>query len=601
MKKTLSLILALLMVASVVSFGAVSVSADNAVDLVAMSSDGWTYVVGGADLTFPEGWQVGKNIGEWKTDGIAPMGNGQGGFNATFIDGAKAAAVKEFQVVDADKCETLELGVRYDEDPVVYLNGTEVFSAEMWHDGSFKVVDITAYSDLLVEGTNYIAIELKQTSGGFGFDLYLKATGVTPLVPFETLVASGSNGWTYTCTNDGGMEWPANWQKGENIEGWETEGVAPFGNGYFNPHSTELSVADGGKAAAVKEFLVTDAANCTDLELWIRYDEDPKVYINGTLVTPEIAGYGEGIYDISEHKSVLKDGVNVIAVEIQQVWGGFGVDLSLKAAGVSPNPKDLDGTVFVKSAEMVGFYVFGGGFNAPSNMFDGNGGTCSGSGRNEEVEQSWTVNFYGNVPVTEIYIQCKGFEEDLANEKTTHEDGITFGYYNIYVGDQLVAARVPARSGVSGGYTCKFSSPVTASSVKVELTDKWYSENTTRWANISELSIKSTEAAEEAATYEGYQAGTDGSSLRFIGGVDSLSYTTADLQIAVEGGKIYTNASSKVYNALLAGDTTAVATVASGIEATETVDAAALFGYALVEIPAGTYNFTIIPVAAFIH
>ncbi len=105
--------------------------------------------------------------------------------------------------------------------------------------------------------------------------------------------------------------------------------------------------------------------------------------------------------------------------------------------------------------------------------------------------------------------------------------------------------------------------------------------------------------------FEGHQMGTDGSSIRFIGSVSNLDYESVDLQITVTGDatKSFTHPTTKVFRVLkgsIAGvNQTVAATKSSGVtgENITVIDADYLFGYAITGITAGTYTFTIVPIA----
>ncbi len=113
-------------------------------------------------------------------------------------------------------------------------------------------------------------------------------------------------------------------------------------------------------------------------------------------------------------------------------------------------------------------------------------------------------------------------------------------------------------------------------------------------------------AKEDAVVkFEGHQMGTNGNSIRFIGSISDLDYESVDLQITVTGdaSKTFSNPTTKVFQILkgsIAGVNQAVAATAnSGVtgENVTVIEAAYLFGYAITGIDAGTYTFTIVPVA----
>ena len=105
--------------------------------------------------------------------------------------------------------------------------------------------------------------------------------------------------------------------------------------------------------------------------------------------------------------------------------------------------------------------------------------------------------------------------------------------------------------------------------------------------------------------FEGYQLGNDGSSIRLIGSVDDAEAATVDLEVSVTNveGKNFSCATSSVFKTVVGtvnGEKVNVVTTAdSGASADWTVDSEYLYGYAITGIPAGTYTFSVTPVAVY--
>ncbi|MBE6672468.1 MAG: hypothetical protein E7599_02975 [Ruminococcaceae bacterium] len=99
--------------------------------------------------------------------------------------------------------------------------------------------------------------------------------------------------------------------------------------------------------------------------------------------------------------------------------------------------------------------------------------------------------------------------------------------------------------------------------------------------------------------FAGHQVGESG--IRFIGYTNSLEYDTIDLAITVEeAGKSFTKATKTVYTTLMGavdGETKAVASCDPEVGALVTLDYDYLYGYAVTDIEAGEYVFTIVPTA----
>ncbi|MBE6638355.1 MAG: hypothetical protein E7616_02725 [Ruminococcaceae bacterium] len=319
-----------------------------------------------------------------------------------------------------------------------------------------------------------------------------------------TFITPGSDWSYYYYLDDGtaadGAELPTGWNEvGFDASAWEV-GATPFAESVYGASFPTVFVTEGKKltVAAVKTFEVEDVSKIELLTMAFNYDEDPIVYINGVEVFSR-NGYRDVLtdYDLTDKIDTLKNGTNTIAVYMENNIGGGGFRFDLGLTGSTIEIVDESGYVIPKSAEKTGFYDFGG-INAAENILDGNVDSCSGAGRDlSGVEQSWTVNFYGEATVGEIYLQCKGKEDNGHTTVSSHPGndtyaaGVIFGFYNVYVGDELVAENVPAISAEDGGYTVKLTTPVKGSSVKVELTGDWYGDN---WANLADITIKEAAA-----------------------------------------------------------------------------------------------------------
>ncbi|MBE6638022.1 MAG: hypothetical protein E7616_00990 [Ruminococcaceae bacterium] len=303
----------------------------------------------------------------------------------------------------------------------------------------------------------------------------------------DTLIAAGSE-WNYYAAI-GNETLPENWYTtGFDVSAW-TKASAPFGNKWSSGHATDIDQGDADlQVAFVKTFEVTeDPASYEAVTLGFYYDENPVVYLNGQEVT-RLSGYNTSldIFDVTEMKNLLVKGTNTIAVLMLNASTGYGFnfDMSL-TAGSAPEPPPAvkeDGTIEFKEITKTGFYDFGS-VNNVKNLIDGDVGSCSGSGRNPDVEQYFTFTFWEELEVQKIYLQCKGVED---GKETSNEDGITFGYYDIYVDDTLVGDNVPAVSEVDGGYTLVLETPVKGTTLKVEIVDEWYADN---WANLADIVV----------------------------------------------------------------------------------------------------------------
>lgn len=102
--------------------------------------------------------------------------------------------------------------------------------------------------------------------------------------------------------------------------------------------------------------------------------------------------------------------------------------------------------------------------------------------------------------------------------------------------------------------------------------------------------------------FAGYQIGTEGSAIRFVGYTDDLDYDTIDLVITVTGDaeKTFSQQSTDVYktlNGMVDGEKKAVVSTDPNVDALIKIDHDYLYGYAISGITDGSYTFTIVPTA----
>ncbi|MBE6543033.1 MAG: hypothetical protein E7675_01395, partial [Ruminococcaceae bacterium] len=196
------------------------------------------------------------------------------------------------------------------------------------------------------------------------------------------LVAKGSE-WSYVYYElvEGEEPTPApeGWTTGTDADTWEV-GATPFAGAAYTSPNAQTVLTSSFEAYLVKTFTVEDASAVKVLTLSVIYDEDPVVYINGTEVW-STGGYNDKAYtsvDLSDKTDLLKDGENVIAVSFRNAINGGGalMDLGLTCDTEVKYIND-DGTVIASGATSEGFASFGG-INAPTNVLDGDNGSCCG-------------------------------------------------------------------------------------------------------------------------------------------------------------------------------------------------------------------------------
>ena len=121
-------------------------------------------------------------------------------------------------------------------------------------------------------------------------------------------------------------------------------------------------------------------------------------------------------------------------------------------------------------------------------------------------------------------------------------------------------------------------------------------------SQLAEIEFIGEKGKEPLFGFAGYQKGEDGSSIRLVGYTDSLAYDKVDLAITVTGDAktSFTYPTATVYKTLYGmvnGQKTAVASTKADAGAKVTIDHDYLYGYAITDIPAGNYTFTIVPTA----
>ena len=115
--------------------------------------------------------------------GYGPLSNSPDQFRMTeWGSQVQALLVRRHFQLTADQLEgiagsTLQLTVSYDENPRVYLNGTQIWSTTGWNDNSYAVYTLSAADkQLLREGDNVVSVSLQQGGGGGHIDYGLVIT-----------------------------------------------------------------------------------------------------------------------------------------------------------------------------------------------------------------------------------------------------------------------------------------------------------------------------------------------------------------------------------------------------------------------------------------
>lgn len=347
----------------------------SASDLITANAS-WRYLANGSNQG--TAWRAPSfNDSGWSM-GNAELGYGDGDETTVVSYGPSSTSKyvttyfrKTFQVTDATAFTGLELGLIRDDGAVVYINGVEVYRNNMpsgtiayntvapsYIDGANESTWVNAtVNNLLVNGTNVIAVEIHQNSpSSSDISFNLKLRGVNTSVDPQ-FVAAGA-GWRYL---DNGSDQGTAWRN------------AGFSDGSWKTGNAELGYGDGGEATVVsygtsstnkyittyfrKTFTTNNASAFSNLELGLIRDDGVVVYINGnevfrnnlpagtilfnTLAQTYVDGANESAWLTTYLANTLINGTNVIAAEIHQnSRSSSDISFNLKLTGVNGSKPD---------------------------------------------------------------------------------------------------------------------------------------------------------------------------------------------------------------------------------------------------------------------
>jgi beta-glucanase (GH16 family) len=313
------------------------------------------------------------NDSAWK-QGKGEFGYGDGDETTTISAGSPRSISAKFRHTFnvANPAAYAALTARFirDDGVVIYLNGVEVVRDNMPAGAIGGTTPASSYTNdgeetelrernialgRLKAGANVLAVEVHQASAGssdLSFWLELAATPV-PTGPV-TLIAAG-DAWRY---RDNGETYDAAWT-----------GVA-FDDSAWKSGQAQLGCGEGDEKTVVanrvsvrfrRTFNVVSAAAFTGLTANLVRDDGAVVYLNGkevarnnmpsgaitstTLASTNIAGSAEAkALTLSLPASALRDGANVIAVELHQAWASssdlsFSLALEGQATGPVADPE----------------------------------------------------------------------------------------------------------------------------------------------------------------------------------------------------------------------------------------------------------------------
>ncbi len=320
-----------------------------------------------------------------------------------------------------------------------------------------------------------------------------------------TVVEKGSE-WEYLCYEDTATEAPAGWATKADSETWESN-LAPFSGTAYTNAAAVTTLPYGNFRCYSRQTFTLDAA-ATSATMFIKYDEQPVVYINGTQVwvytenTATGNNYVDHMYvevDLSAYADAFKVGENVIAIDWRNEFGGSVMDLQLDVvtggdAPVVPPVVDddslinEDGTVKITGTESFatdgnpGQCPFAGdcacgNLGGVAHLYDGKQDSVWGWGDAGSI----IATFKGEVKVTEIFLQTKN-EGNMTDDTAPHgEYVVSFlvdgEWYELGVVQALIEGKTVAVENIE------------ATAIKVEIKE-WYNTN---WRSIAELVVKGEE------------------------------------------------------------------------------------------------------------
>ena len=336
----------------------------------------WRYWDGGGDLG--TSWRDDFDDASWSS-GAGPLGHGESYLRTTVDSGPVTTYFRHTVAVEDPAAITGMVGeVMYDDGFVVYLNGTEIERAAMpdgavtastlssGHEANqaYESYDWTSHIDLLVAGTNTIAVEVHQassTSSDLVFDLGLTLDTGPPRPPVDMGGIARRSYWDY---RDVGGEPDPSW-KTQLYGQWPDwkQGYAPLGYG----ESYLATTVDYGGDPANKHitthfthsFYTDNPGAVTSMIAEAMYDDGFVAYLNGvevarramppgpvtstTLSTGHETGETYETIDLSSRVDLLIAGHNVLAVEVHQLdrsSSDLVFDMALLLAGEEPAPPE---------------------------------------------------------------------------------------------------------------------------------------------------------------------------------------------------------------------------------------------------------------------
>lgn len=243
--------------------------------------------------------------------------------------------------VDRTVPGTVFLSAGHDDAPAEwYINGVKVHSsADGWNNDEYILLTDEQKALIKTDGSeNVLAVHVHQNWGGAFADCGLYEADMTAATDYLTTVASGEWDCRYYFLNynsDIAVAEAGEWASLQEDEQDWIQGAGPFSNDanmfFINKWASQV------RPMLVRRHFSLTAADIEKIKagrlvLSCSYDENPKVYLNGTLIW-SATGWNDN--DYAEHaltdtqKELLREGDNVLAVSLTQGEGGGHIDYGL--------------------------------------------------------------------------------------------------------------------------------------------------------------------------------------------------------------------------------------------------------------------------------
>ncbi len=242
---------------------------------------------------------------------------------------------------------TVYLACGHDDAPAEwYINGVQVHTvSDGWNNDEYIQLTNDQKSLLKTDGTeNVLAVHVHQNWGGAFADCGLYEADMWRTNTLLNTVADGTWDCKYYMLNynsDIAQAEECGWQTSKEDESDWITGVGPFSNDANMFYTTEWP--SQARPILIRRHFTLTADDLADIEKGARvlltcsYDENPKIYLNGTQIW-SATGWNDNNYAEAElnntQKGLLKEGDNILAVSLTQGAGGGHIDYGLKV--VSP-------------------------------------------------------------------------------------------------------------------------------------------------------------------------------------------------------------------------------------------------------------------------